>query len=93
MDELIIEKVENFKAFVKTLIPSDMHDRITSLPIDLSKLDLFRLFLLTGGTPDSLHDILMKKFGIDVSALDEADSTKIRDYCDCIFELLCLRLE
>lgn len=90
LDNLIIEKVQNFKSWIKTITTEDKHENIHNIPFDIKKLDIFRLFLLTGGTPDALHSIITKRFGMENSS---EHAVKLGEYCNCLFDLLCLRLK
>lgn len=79
---LLKEKINNLRLYIKEIAPH-RSDEISN--IDFSVEDIqkyFSLFLLTGMNASHIYDIIKRKFSIS------NDDEKLKQYCECVYELL-----
>jgi len=86
IDNLIKQKSENFKNYMKSIVSEKYQNQISQIPLDLSgeSLGYVKSFLSVGGTPSFLSKLICQKFDVNSSSQSE----KVTEYVTCIIELV-----
>ncbi len=84
IDELICEKISNFREMLCSVTNEKYHKSISDIEISADRTNVFKLYLLMGGTPEKFRDMVCNKFQID----ENETRIKIYRYVSCIFDLL-----
>ena len=90
LDSLIIEKCDHLRVFLGRILPAAEAGALHSLPLDLKQVDLFKLFLFMGGTPDTLYDLIVRKY--ELAQTSNENKVTLKEYTSCLFELLSSKL-
>jgi len=84
LDELLCEKISNFRDMLRCVTNEKYHKSISDIEISVDRTNVFKLYLLMGGTPEKFRDMICNKFQID----ETETRIKIYRYVSCIFDLL-----
>jgi len=84
LDDLIVEKISKFRDLLHKTVAVEYHKTISEIEISADKINMFKLYILMGGTPEKFRDMICKKFQIDGNEM----RMKIYRYVSCIFDLL-----
>ncbi len=90
IDDLINQKGDNFKNYMKSIVEEKYISQISELPINLSEenLSYINSFLIAGGNSSFLSKAIAYKFGVkNVSQIE-----KITEYVECLLRLIAVKL-